>query len=85
MKLYLIAGAAVVIVAFSALIKFYGVAQYKSGQNACIAENNAQIVEVTKKTQSTRIKHEKNALKIPDSDLDAELITLGIMRPESAR
>ena len=85
MNRLILIGCSVVFACMAGMVWLYGNAQYKSGQNACIDENNAQIVEVTKKTQSTRIKHEKNALKIPDSDLDAELITLGIMRPESAR
>lgn len=84
---YLISGiAALVLLSLGGfLIKTYGSAKYKEGkafaERECIATNAEQNQDVIR--ERNRVENETRNLS--DSDINRELVDLGIMRPDEDR
>lgn len=88
MKIWLTVAAVAALVLTSLggfLIIKYGDARYEAGKASAVADNATKAETQSQKDNAAYERNARDSRKLSDADLDADLVDLGIMRPDSDR
>ena len=77
--------ALVIIIAFGLTVRWYGNARYDAGELSCKADAATAAITAGSESAKQLDKVTNETARMSDTDVDADLVRLGIMRPSHAR